>query len=424
MVAKHLQAVCLGLLMSAAAAAQNLPPETVNLSRIRQKAVENLSHLPDYTCLEDIQRSWRAFGARRLVLLDRLRYEVAHVGGRELYSWPGAGKLGEAGLDVMVGTGVIGTGAFRMRTRSVLLSKGSVFHYAGEETLDGRRALRYDYQIPLLTTTHTITNGGRTARVAYHGSFWVDAATFQVMRLTAESDNIPPPLGVSSAFTQVDYEETPIAGRSFLLPRRAEQRMGFPGIGESRNVTQFTDCRKYSATSVISFEPPPEETQAGKPAVFVENELPAGLLLPIQLETPIDSDSSAVGDPIQARLETDVVHEGETVAPGGALVLGRVRRLERLRDNTGIFLVGLEFRELEYAGHRVRFQAELKSTDQRRGLTQKLEKWELDGRPYSASIQELPGVGSFYMTGARVQLPRGFRMLWRTQSTAARAVSR
>ena len=54
----------LSAFLLAAAGAQELPPETVKLARIRQKAAEQLSSLPDYTCLETVERTWRAPGWR------------------------------------------------------------------------------------------------------------------------------------------------------------------------------------------------------------------------------------------------------------------------------------------------------------------------------------------------------------------------
>jgi len=405
------------LLLSAfivpAAGAQELPPETVKLARIRQKAAEQLSSLPDYTCLETVERSWRAPGWRSFTPIDVVRFEVAHVGGRELYAWPGARRLGEAPLASMIGFGATASGDFALRAKNIFVSRAPLFRYVGEENLGAWRTLRYDYRVPLLSSSSTVSNLGRSAYVAYHGSFWADSETLELIRITSSADDIPPDLEIASTFTQVDYGKLQIANSDVLLPQRAEIGM-VSRFDENRNVTVFSQCRKYVASSAVSFEPRPEGAAAGKPRTVTEIELPAGLFLEIALQTPIDSKTSAVGDLVEAKLQTNIIYEGKVLAPAGAAVRGRVRRLERLRGWDNVFLVGLEFNELESQNYRARFQARLRDTEQRPGLT-----WQLPaGRPYGGSYQtglrELSGVSTFFVRRSRVQLPQGFRMVWRT----------
>jgi len=407
-------AVCwVALAFAAAAGAQQLPPETVKLARIRQKAAEQLSSLPDYTCLETVERTWRGAGLRTFMPIDVVRFEVAHVGGRELYAWPGARQLGEVTLASMIGFGATASGDFALRAKNIFLSRAPLFRYVGEENLGGRRTLRYDYRVSLLSSSSTVSNLGRSAYVAYHGSFWADAETLELIRITSSADDIPPDLEIASTFTQVDYGKLQIANSDVLLPQRAEIRM-VSRFDENRNVTAFSQCRKYVASSAVSFEPRPEGVAAGKSRAVTETELPAGLFLEIALQTPIDSKTSAVGDLIEAKLQTNIIYEGKVLAPAGAVVRGRVRRLEKLRGWNDVFLVGLAFNELEFPGHRARFLARLRDTEQRPGLT-----WQLPaGRPYGGSYQtglrELPNVSTFFVRRSRVQLPQGFRMAWRT----------
>jgi hypothetical protein len=407
-------AVCwVALAFAAAAGAQQLPPETVKLARIRQKAAEQLSSLPDYTCLETVERTWRGAGLRTFMPIDVVRFEVAHVGGRELYAWPGARQLSEAPLASLIGFGATASGDFALRARNIFLSRAPLFRYVGEENLGAWRTLRYDYRVPLLSSNSTVSNFSRSAYVAYHGSFWADAETLELIRITSSADDIPPDLEIASTFTQVDYGKLQIANSDVLLPQRAEIRM-VSRFDENRNVTAFSQCRKYVASSAVSFEPRPEGVAAGKSRAVTETELPAGLFLEIALQTPIDSKTSAVGDLIEAKLQTNIIYEGKVLAPAGAVVRGRVRRLEKLRGWNDVFLVGLAFNELEFPGHRARFLARLRDTEQRPGLT-----WQLPaGRPYGGSYQtglrELPNVSTFFVRRSRVQLPQGFRMAWRT----------
>ena len=118
-----------------------LKPETIQLSRIRIRAVENLSHLPNYTCRETIERSIRKPPANRFQLVDTVRLEVALVKGKELFGWPGAEKFEEGDIGDMVKGGAIGNGNFASHARSIFMGGGARFRQAGESTVDGRPAI-------------------------------------------------------------------------------------------------------------------------------------------------------------------------------------------------------------------------------------------------------------------------------------------
>src|SRR5215469_12007656 len=87
----------------APSAADDLPPETLLLARIKAKAADNLRRLPNYTCTQTIERSRRPARARRFEPVDMLRLEVALVAGKELFSWPGAGQFEDKGIGELVG---------------------------------------------------------------------------------------------------------------------------------------------------------------------------------------------------------------------------------------------------------------------------------------------------------------------------------
>ncbi len=95
--------VILFLLSGATGGAQVSPPPAVPsrdqssqrqlLSQIKAKMADNLSRLPNYTCLQTIERSHRDARKKRFERQDLVRLEVALVGGRELFAWPGAPML-------------------------------------------------------------------------------------------------------------------------------------------------------------------------------------------------------------------------------------------------------------------------------------------------------------------------------------------
>ena len=138
---------------------------------------------------------------------------------------------------------------------------------------------------------------------------------------------------------------------------------------------------------------------------------------------------TAVGTLIEGVVEGDVLRKGTVLIPAGSPVRGRVRRLEWNEDKGGYFVVGLEFTELEAAGTRYRFFADLEGTDALPGLRQTIrtrprpEKSPLRGGADTIVLSDdilylydLPGVGAFFVQARHLDIPPGFRMTWKTRA--------
>lgn len=400
--------------------------EWLVLSRIKEKMAQNLARLPNYTCLETIERSETAGPSRPLKRMDVLRLEVAQVGKEELFSWPGSSSFEEKDLGRLVGVGIVATGDFALHVRSIFQGLAPTFRYLGEEDLNGRRTLRYDYRISQLLSGYTIRSMGGQAVVPYHGSFWVDAASLELVRLDVHLDEIPPELGIASAGTSIYYAKTRIGDSDFLLPQSAELVLTRRSGASSRNRVEFTHCRQFRSESVVSFALEEVDPASAKPTGPTEVRLPAGLSFTVELQTVVDSEKSSVGDLIQAKVSEEVKQEQKVLAPRGALLTGRLRRLERVSRLPGYFVVGLEFSQLEFGNTRGRFFARLEETGALPGATRQLSSARIEARalPYGGRVEtmtrqlivdvELPGVGTVYIQESKFKLPRGFRMVWKT----------
>ena len=85
------QTIC-GLVLLSLASGQTLDEIDVaeQMNRIRVKVTSDLSRLPNYTCLETIERSIQEPPSKRFQLLDLVRLEVALVDSAEMFAWPGS----------------------------------------------------------------------------------------------------------------------------------------------------------------------------------------------------------------------------------------------------------------------------------------------------------------------------------------------
>lgn len=396
-----------------AAQTDSLPPELLQLGKIKIRMIERLTRQPNYTCIETIERSRRRNGSRKFELVDTLRLEVALVEGKELFAWPGERSFHETELNQMVQGGAIGNGNFALHARAVFSSGGPSFTYAGPVELDGKATVRYDFRVAQMASGYHIRSGGREAVVGYHGSFWADAETLDITRLEISADDLPPILQLQAAADRMSYAPIRIGEADFLLPVESELSMVDYFGTESRNRVRFTACRQYQGESVLTFGDAPPES-APEPVKAANVELPEGLLLDLALETPIGS-ATPLGQEVRARLLRDSKLKGRTMVPKGALFSGRLVRLEH---NGTYVLIGLQLSRFSFPGAEGEANLELDDIPAL-PLAPGLRRFDagpgLYGRgPDFPPLHPQPGVSLFYWKGERLNLARGLRMTWKT----------
>ena len=157
----------------------------------------------------------------------------------------------------MVKGGAIGNGNFALHAKSVFQSNTPRFTFAGERIReDGRNTLRWDFVVPQTTQRIHVEQGEQHAIVGYHGSFWVDPTSLDLVRLEVYADDIPPNLKIASTADSVEYHRVQLGEEAFLLPSKSELTMKDLGGAESQNRTTFSGCRQYTGESTISFDDP------------------------------------------------------------------------------------------------------------------------------------------------------------------------
>ena len=79
-----------------------------------------------------------------------------------------------------------------------------------------------------------------------------------IVRIVSEADTIPEKFPVRNSATSLDYGFADVGGRRYLLPLRAEVRMGTSSM-QTRNEVEFHSYKKFGAESSITFEGPVPE---------------------------------------------------------------------------------------------------------------------------------------------------------------------
>ena len=416
--------LCLALVLSESAGQEppaNLEQELVQ--KVRQRMADNVKLLPDYTCLETIERSVRTAGKEKPLVRDRIHLEVAYVGGSEMFAWPGSEHFDAALFEELPQqAGAIATGGFAGWIGSLFGSSAPAFTFAGACKVDGTSGSRFAFRVPLSSSAHMFIMGDRGINSAYAGSICVDPAALDIMTLEIQDEEIQALVAASAE--AIRFGRTRVGSGDFLLPQYDELTVTDSAGKEFRNVTRYTACRQYTAESTISFDPE-HETAPAPEKKAEEGELPGGITLDLNLETPITFEKSAVGDPIMARLNRPVHAPGASV-PKGATISGRIRGLEQYYEPMNGFVVSLEFSSATFEGKRTMFQARLVGPRYEEhvlpgsfphgGLPEDEPRIETTGFNIDKSA---PRFGVFRVPGNSLHLGRGLRMIWETQAAGA-----
>jgi len=430
---------------------QDLPPGVLLLSRVKNHVKEELQRLPNISCLETIQREHQAPNGK-MRPLDTVCLEVLTNGHKELYASPRDRKFSARHPLSFAGSGILGNGIFGGYLKDILLNGNVSDEYKGEEEVGGRRLARYDYRLPLMWSGQTIQVLEGSGTVGLRGSYWADPQTYDLVRLELNADDIPPTLPITSAVTSINYARTLVGNNvSVLLPDSAEFRIAKFSGEISRNRMEFTACRVFAAESTISFDAPDSTEQTPRFAVASVDDtlrpLPAGLQIAVKLRGGI-SDDMAVGTLIDGEVASNVPAKGTVVIAAGSPVRGRIRRLERYTDPFPYFVVALEFTEVELQGIRHRFYADLVKVEPAPGVEQALvsdstistinapadqplmvpdsqvpitgqivtgQDLQIKRTREMLRLHNLPGVATFFFKGSKLNLPQGFRTVWKTR---------
>jgi len=405
-------AIALGL----AAQAQEIPADL--LARFRTQIRQTLQALPDYTCIQTVARSRRESPRAPLQNMDTLRLQVGLINKKEHYTWPDAKQFDDRELRDLVGRGIIGTGNFAAHVQHVFLSPHTQFTPKQVEDRSGRRAVRYDYEVPVEFSNYKLRVPPDESEVGVRGAFWVDLETLDLLRLEVHADEIAPELKIARLDETIDYKRTDIGETSFLLPSASELLLTSLNDEVHRNLTSFSACRQYRAESTVTYLS--EEKEAPAAASDVPSSLPAYLKVELALDNDIDPEKAVVGDPVRA-LVIRPAKEGERVlVPEGAAVIGRLVRLEKAAQPFPHYVVGLEFHTLEIGSSKIDFSATMQDAGPASGLLKQQKRMDpvftrKRNMRFDILVREKPrGEGVLHWDAKNPRIKRGLKMRWIT----------
>ena len=418
----------------AASAAAEYDPADV-LRRAMQKALASAQEIPNYTCVENVTRDYyepatkmlpRACPvlleqrhhptpemALRLFSTDRLRLDVTLASQGELYSWSGASRFDDAGVDHVVRHGPVATGSFGGFLIAVFETDAKKFTFDGNIVVNGRIRMGYSFQVAPADSHFRVKIPNSWVIAGYSGTFWVDPETCDVVEIAVMAKDLPLATGLCLATATIDLARVTLGDGQFLMPRQAWQRFVYASVEETENTTSFSNCREFRGDSTVTFFPAGEAaTENGAHSTSVKSHaLPAGLPFSFTLATSIPTDDAAAGDPFSGKL-VDPIRQGRRVlAPRGTLVEGHLVRVQSFIRPAEVVVV-LKPEALRIHGARVPLNG-------RRDWAVVLSDARKKGEKGVEILVPLRGedkAGVFRFAGEHVIVPSGFRSDWKTVS--------
>ena len=144
-----------------------------------------------------------------------------------------------------------------------------------------------------------------------------------------------------------------VGDTDILLPSQSQLAIALRSGRETQNTITFSGCREYQAESEIVFAGAADPVSAAAPSSGRGHvSLPIGLPVTLSLADPIDTKTAAAGDPVAANVVKPVLRpgSGEVLIPAGAVVRGRIRRVEHYLLPEPYFRIAASFNRVEVQG--------------------------------------------------------------------------
>jgi hypothetical protein len=385
------------------------------VSQVRQIVAAMLTRLPNYTCLETLERTERLAGQSKFRLLNRVRVEVAFVDGAELYAWPGSPQFDVSDLrEVIVGPGAFGTGDFGEHLK-VAYNPQMPLQVAGKDSIKGHDAWRLTQTVPASSSHFDIIVPPLKATVGYSVTAWHDAESLALLRFELVATELPRTMPVRRAFKATEYETVTVNGMPMRLPAMTELSMTVRNGTEIRTVSIFSNCHEYKGESKLIYEEPANEPpiQAPQPREIIS--LPAGLEVQVRLDGAVDLTQAARGDPLVMTVAKDVFKKDRKVLSAGAKVNGRWHFIGCGDRPIAYCFATMKTESFEDGPRSGPFAATLVLPSLEFELTSGGRKFEvMRGLPIPEEISHMEMGAAALFRRTVTKLPRGYRLIWRT----------
>jgi hypothetical protein len=262
--------------------------------------------------------------------------------------------------------------------------------------------LEYSYDMPLEKSTYSVKTRNNWARVAYSGTLLFDSEKSDLLKLTMRISELPVATSTCEVSNEITYRRISIHDRLALIPRGARLQVLSTSGTESLGEMLFANCREYKSKSRLlpDIAATQNKVQRVTPAPS-PTPVPAGLAFNARIITPIDSETAAAGDPIEAVLRSTLHGKNKAViAPAGARIGGRITSVRWVSKPELTHQISLRFESIEVDGRAVPFSAVLERPHAKVLTGTFTSMWEMPPKP---ADPYLGGTFSFHQEHLRLK---------------------
>jgi hypothetical protein len=250
------------------------------LAKARAATLEATEQMPDFVVKQLVTRSSALENTQNWRVSDRLvvgvsyrvsegeQYRLLNVNGSAAPAGAEKGDYREAG-------GANSTGEFVSILKGLFAEESHAeFKPLDTDTLRGRRALVYTYDIKKVNSKWLLDHGDSSVIAAHRGKVWIDREKFRVLRVESTSYDVPSSFAITASNVAVDYDWVTIPGQGeYLLPSHSVIVMTVAERGQVeqyRNDIRFRNYQKFGTElkildDDIIDEDVPAETQPKPP---------------------------------------------------------------------------------------------------------------------------------------------------------------
>jgi hypothetical protein len=222
------------------------------------------------------------------------------------------------------------------------------------------------------------------------------AAALTVGACSKQTSEAQPPAGDPAAPPpQAAPAEPPAQAPPAAVAPAPAPRPATPTRPATKATAQSTPLKNTATTPVVR-----EPAAPSKPTSH-EATVASGTEMPLELLTPLSSETAAVETEVRARLKQAVTVNGETVIPNGATLIGSVTEVERSGRVQGRAHLAMRFTDVTFSGERHRLNTQPLSFDAE--ATKKADATKVGaGAGIGAVIGGILGGGKGAATGAAI----------------------
>ncbi len=222
------------------------------LKNVCSYAVTVPQRLPNFRCRQETTRTLSGAVPKTDTITGIVSYEDSKESYQEVKR-NGQPVQGDAAPE-----GAWSAGQFGSDLQALFDGSNKVeFDFAGEGKMGGSETWQFSFRVPRQEVAlWRLHSQGKTIAPPYYGRLWIAQKDGLILRLLVEANQLPLSFPVANATLEVDYQNVRFAdGSHFVLPVESVLNM-IPYEGpKARNVQQFKDCKKFTATHRIVVPP-------------------------------------------------------------------------------------------------------------------------------------------------------------------------